>query len=764
MAPSATSHGLPRALIMPALYSYVGHWRHVIQIFASLGLLLTALGLSGGSWYFWDKIGDALIPAGRYLVLVGLMCAGAAPVVSYLRGHGWPSKETFADKRVWSVGLLAIFFSDWLVRPWGLFKGPTIRGELLVGGFICYLLLRKRRWIRFFSLWPAIVVGLLVWSFHVASKGALLFSDDHAMFLFRLRLLRENFPSIPFWSPLWNAGFDARDFFATGALNAYFLSAPLLYLFPAETVYPAIICGILWILAPASTYVASRLVGLPAIAAALSTTLSLCSGLFWFRWALKYGTVGFITSAALFPLVLALSVRFIKDTKPSIRSGAALCIVTSLMLLWSPSGIAALPILLVAIPQLPRLVRSKRHIIALAVLVALNLPWVCMMWKVSSVGRFLNSHTETLATPTPTTIRDSGSSLAAPPSLSSANATQYRHKSGSISFKKALGNWQNNATALNPIIVVLSVPALIVFSGIARSSIIAVCVWLFLLGTVGVSLKPQLELDRMIVIASIVICIPIGQYLAHLFATASRGLSWRLAASCTGAFMLIGPFAATSVVLNRSDDTYSFADKEVASLVRTLSSNAVGGRVVFSGCVLHQLSGGHLAPLPLWSQTPMVASSYAHNIWKYEQPIPEPLLSRGDPGIREFFDLMNASLVTAHEPTWIEYFKTRPAEYEQIWRGTEFFVFRRLNYSPSYTLRGELVDLTFTSSSISFTPASDSLVLKFRHFPFMQASSCKLRSEPSAAGFDLVSLSGCTPGTRVTIQSVSPARRLFGGA
>ncbi len=736
----------------------------MIQILASLGLLLTALGLSGGAWHIWDKVGDALIPAGRYLVVVGLVCAGAAAMVSYLREHGWPSKETFADKRVWTLGLLAIFFSDWLVRPWGLFKGPTIRGELLVGGFICYLLLRNRRWIGFFSLWPIIIVGLLLWSFQVASNGALLFSDDHAMFLFRLKLLRDNFPSIPFWSPLWNAGFDARDFFATGALNAYFMSAPLLYLFPAETVYPVIICGILWFLAPACVYLASRLVGLSRVAAALATSLSLCSGLFWFRWALKYGTVGFITSAALFPLVLALAVGFIKQARPSIQSAAALCLSTTLMLLWSPSGIAALPILLVALPHLPRLICSKRHIITFAVIVGLNLPWMCIMWKVSSVGRFLNSHTESLATPTPTTTIDSGSSASPLPAPGSVSASTYRHKSGSLSFKKALANWQNNATALNPVIVALAIPALVVFSSIARPYIIAVSAWLFLLGTVGVSLKPQLELDRMIVIASIVATIPIGQYLALLFAAAGRGLSWRLAGSCAGAFMLIGPFAATSVVLNRSDDTYSFADREVASFVRILSNNAAGGRVVFSGCVLHQLSGGHLAPLPLWAKAPMVASSYAHNIWKYEQPIPEVLLSRGDSGIREFLDLMNASLVTAHEPTWVEYFKTRPTDYEQIWRGTDFFVFKRRNYSPSYTVRGELADLTFTSNSISFTPSTDSLVLKFRHFPFIQASSCQLRPEPSSAGFNLISLSKCIPGTRVTIQSVSPVQRLLGGA
>ena len=735
-----------------------------MPLLASTGFLLIVLGLSGGAWHFWERNGDALIPAGRYLILAGILCSALATIVSYLRGKGLPSKESFLDGRVWTCGLLAIFFSDWITRPWGLFKGPAVRGELILGALICFLLLRKQVWIHFFRYWPVVVVGLLIWSFTVASNGYLLFSDDHAMFLFRLKLLKENFPSIPFWSPLWNAGIDARDFFATGALNAFFLGAPFLYLFPVETVYPFLIGGILWVLAPLCVFLAARLLGLSTLAASLSTTLSLCSGLFWFRWALKYGTVGFITSTALFPLVTALAIAFIRAERPSLLRGAALCISTTLMLFWSPSGIAAAPILLVALPQIPRLLRSKRHVAALCIIIALNLPWVCMMWKVSKVARFLDSPTTEAVPPTPTTSIETADSRHNSSPTITTETTTYRHKKDSISFKKALNHWQNNAVALNPLLVILSLPALIAFSGAARLYFIAICTWLLLLGTVGVSLKPQLELDRMIVIASILVSIPVGQYLLQLFLSAQKGITWRIAASSAGAFVLIGPFAATSVVLNRSDDLYTFTNKEVTSLVRTLSTHASGGRVLFTGCVLHQMSGGHLAPLPMWSNTPMIASSYAHNIWKYEQPIPQQLIARGDAGIIEFLDLVNASVVVAHEPKWIEYFKVRQADYQQVWRGEVFFVFKRINYTPSYTISGELSDLSFTSRDITFVPKSDSLVLKFRHFPFITSTSCAIEAQPSAAGFNIIALSGCTPGQPVTIRSVSPAKRLLGNS
>lgn len=735
---------------------------HVIHLLASSALLLIVLGVSGGAWYFWEKSNEAIVPAGRYLVAAGLVLAGCAALMAYLRGHGRPTKEAFTEHRTWVVGLVVIFLSDWMCRPWGLFKGPTIRGELLVGAIVCFILLHYRVWSRFFTAWPIVVAGLLLWSFSVASRGVLLFSDDHPMFLFRLKLLRENFPSIPFWSPLWNAGIDARDFFATGALNAYFLSAPLVHLLPVETAYPYIIAGLLWVFAPLCLYASARLVGLPVVAASIATTLALCSGLFWFRWALKYGTVGFITSASLFPLVTALSIRVIRAERPTIASLAALVITTTLMLLWSPSGIAVLPVLVVALPHLPRLVRSRRHLLTACIIIALNLPWMYMMWKVSNVGRFLDSHNSSTVPPTPAPALESNPTIRMPDP--SASGTTFRHRSGSINLKRALKYWQDNATALNPLIVVLSVPALIAFAGIARWYMIVTAAWLLFLGTVGVSLKPQLELDRMIVIAALLVTIPIGQFLYQVFASAARGTSWRIAAAIAGAFVVIGPFAATSVVLNRSDDTYTFAGKELPSFTRALSRHAAGGRVLFSGCVLHQLSGGHLAPLPMWAGVPMVASSYAHNIWKYEQPIPQSFLSRGDPGIREFFNLMNASVVTAHEPLWIEYFKSRPSEYEQVWRSDVFFVFRRLHYTSSYTINGGLTDLTFTSHSISFTPTSESLTIKFRHFPFITASSCEIHPHPSGAGFNFVSLTSCTPGERVTIQSVSPIRRLLGSS
>ncbi|MEY4700662.1 MAG: hypothetical protein RL326_849, partial [Pseudomonadota bacterium] len=469
-----------------------------MHILASFGLLLIVLGLSGGAWFLWDRAGDAVIPAGRYLGEAGALSVVIAYAMSMIRQRRLLELRDFTDPRAWSVGLVIIVVSDWICRPWGLFEGPTIRGEIIVGSLAMFALLH-RWWGCFLLYWPLASAALILWSFTIASNGLLLFSDDHAMFLFRLKLLKENFPSIPFWSPLWNAGFDARDFFATGALNAFLLGAPLIYLFPVESVYNILVAGILWVLLPASVFAGAALIGVSRIGASVAATLSLCSGLFWYRWSLKYGTVGFIVSGTLFPLVIGLGLRFIEYRRPHKRLCLSLVLTTSLMLLWSPSGVALLPLGLCALPKLRHMLLSRRHILTVVLIAVINIPWMTMMWKVSNVGKFLDADKGThLATQeAPPTTADSGTGDMATKANRSAGET-FRHRSGAIDAKKSLNQWHNNASALNPLLVVFALPALLSLTGLPRMALGLLTMWLMLLGTVGVSLKPQLELDRMV--------------------------------------------------------------------------------------------------------------------------------------------------------------------------------------------------------------------------------------------------------------------------
>ena len=344
---------------------------------------------------------------------------------------------------------------------------------------------------------------------------------------------------------------------------------------------------------------------------------------------------------------------------------------------------------------------------------------------------------------------------------SAPESATYRHRPEGLNLKKSLKNWQESVGSASPLFVVLAIPAIIALTRPYRLVYGAVCLWLVTLGTVGVSLKPQLELDRMLVVAGLLSSFPIALFIVRMFHESSRGLRYRAAAIICGAFMLASPFATRQMLQNQLYDKYYFAGPEVQELSTTISSLSKGGRGLFTGCVLHQLSEGHLAPLPFWSETPLIASSYAHNIWKYEQPIPASFLQQGDTGITRYFDLMNVTVVMAHEPEWRRYFMERPTLYAERSREKDFMVFERIGVTPSYVLEGDAKDVTQTYHSASLTPLSQRVVLKFKHFPFLRSSGCKLSTYPVAPELSLVELSECRIGEPITIESISPMQRLM---
>lgn len=737
-----------------------------MHIAASAALLIVVLGLTGGAWSFWDQSQPALIPAGRFPVTVGLLLGTLTCARSLLRNRRLPSAAELSNPVVWSFGLVVIFLSDFLVRPWGFYVDPLVRGPIVV----CLLLFFLALWIRLpvvLALWLCASLGGLAYAFMAASHGAILLMDDHAMFFFRLKLLRENFPSIPFWSPIWNAGFDARDFFATGALNVFALFSPLIYLLDLERSYNWIVAILLWGFTPACAFVASRILGGNRNASLIAAGLSVSTSLLWYRWALKYGTLGFVTSTALFPLCVALWFLFLGEKRPGWPLCITLATCSTLMFFWSPSAIALAPMGIVALGKLPGIVRSSRHLLTLTLILALNLPWVAMMWRVSHVGNFISSGT----------VSAPAAGAAMPPSADSAKAAEpeegedpapaapvqdFRHRSEGLNARHAMKELHTQVNALNALLLVFAVPALISLPAGARFACSLTVAWLMFLGTFGVTVKPQLELDRMGLIAAMLLVVPVSRYLSVLFAAAGRSVSCRAAATLAGAFLLVSPLPVLLIVRNASIEQFQFQGPKLIELTNVISRHAGDGRALFSGCMLHEMSGAHVAPMALWSRTPLIASSFAHNIWHYTQPIPQPFVQRGDEGITEYLNLMNASVVTAHEPAWIKFFSDRPSQFEEVHRAGKIVVYRRIGYVPTFVLQGEASQLTQTTSSVTLVPGTSRVVLKMRHFPFLVSSHCVLKPFNAGADTTFIELSECPVGTPVTIRSVPPLKRLLG--
>jgi hypothetical protein len=267
----------------------------------------------------------------------------------------------------------------------------------------------------------------------------------------------------------------------------------------------------------------------------------------------------------------------------------------------------------------------------------------------------------------------------------------------------------------------------------------------------------------MLVLLSVALTYPVANYLIHVWKEHQLQTGFAKAPGIVlGGFLLASPFATSSVIMNRTSEQYYFATPAVQTMIDLAKRETEGGRMLFTGCVVHDLSGGHLAPLASWSNIPMVASSFAHNLWWYTQIIPTSFLRRGDEGITDYFNYMNSTVILAHEPYWREYFLARPAHYKEIWRGDTFIAFKRLGYTSQYSLESGVVVSEMTTNSVTFTTTAPTAVLKFKHFPFLVSDACKVEKFTVAPELDLIKVSECPINTPITLKSTPPRNRILG--
>jgi len=114
----------------------------------------------------------------------------------------------------------------------------------------------------------------------------------------------------------------------------------------------------------------------------------------------------------------------------------------------------------------------------------------------------------------------------------------------------------------------------------------------------------------------------------------------------------------------------------------------------------------------------------------------------------------------AHEPHWRRYFTERPQQYALKEHQKDFMIFERIGYTPSYVLEGEAKDISQNSNSVTLTPLTDRVVVKFKYFPFLTATGCKVAPYPIVPELSLIELSGCRVGESIRLESVSPLTRL----
>ncbi len=665
--------------------------------------------------------------------------------------YQWHTKVLTPSTTAAGIGLLVLFASQWLQLRYGLFQSPVIRGEILLFSLLSLGWLIRKKPLPLTAL-LFLASTSLIYMLATTADGRLIFSDDNPTFLYRLMLLKENFPDIPFYNPLWNTGIDQRDFFATGTLNFFLLFSPLLYIFPVPQLYNWLVSGLLFILTPALIAFACSLAGFKRRACLIAALLALAPSLLWFRWALQYGTLGFITATALIPLNLVLASRAIgRESKFSLAHSLLLVMSTTLMLFWSPSGLVFIPAIVLTLLLIKRVYKRKLLLLTAILLLCINLPWIGLFWKVSKVSSFLDSEKQAV-------VESETQQVTKAP-----RKKDFKEKTQSFSLERTLEKYREIATSANPLILLFFIPGIFLLGRDYRLVFGATTIWLLFLGGAASAIKPQLELDRMLVILLMVLTIPVAAAIDHLLTRSEAKSRWRPVRILTSAivlgFLCSGVYATGSILRGRSIIPLAFSSRLVPELTNAVQTHAGNGRILFSGFVLHDFSGGHIAPLALLSNRPLIASSPVHNLWSYQQVFPEDFIQRKDKGIQEYLNLHNVSTVVAHEKFWREYFETRTDRFHKVWSYENFTMFERLNAPDSYFLEGDGALLEQTSHSIRLSLKSDEAIISFNYFPFLSSEHCKLSPHRITNDIHFIKVSECTQKQAIVIHSVNPIKR-----
>jgi hypothetical protein len=594
--------------------------------------------------------------------------------------------------------------------------------------------------------------------FSSASAGRTIFSDDHPAFLYRLHQLKESFPLIPFYNPSWNGGVEAREFFPSGALGLFLLWFPLIYFFDLWSNYNLIVTGTLFLLVPVliatATFLQSRSITASLVAGIVGVTASAL----WYRWALSYGTLPFLLSMAALPVVVS-ACRSVVVVDECFTWGTALLLFASgsLAIFWPLSGVVLIPLLggVLLYVILRRYRKRPQHgdylfYCTVAALFIVHLPWILIFASASKIFAFVSL------------IPDTGSSSQAATHAVHAASFNAPHlqKHGILYGSVILA--REFLRSMNPLLLLLVIPAVARSATPVRMLTGCVVVCSIGLAVLGPILKPQLELQRFWFLAAMVSIPVVAERIADAFARSTRVTSLHTFSSTVVlSLLLLAPHWLSRIVTNESDNRFYFEQPVVKELAAAIDASAGSGRAVFSGFVLHELNNGHLAPLPILTKVPLVASSYQHDKWRYTESIPPEFIRAGAPGVTKYLDYVNATVVLAHHPYWKKWFRQHKDGYSEIGVVAPFVVFRRIGFVPSYfeSGSGEILEQSYTG--VRIIPATESVTLRFNYLPLLVASSCQISPKMIEPSLTLIHLSKCTPGEVVTISMKSPVARLL---
>ncbi|MCO6430477.1 MAG: hypothetical protein J5J00_06405 [Deltaproteobacteria bacterium] len=704
----------------------------IASVIFTLGLAFAVLAVGFGEFHLFGNL--TVIPSTLSGLLIGAGLTALGCLLAYLRGE-----RLSLSAPVLIICLALILISDIPYRRYNYYQSPPMAVELLIGGAAVLILaafIPK-------AVMPLIMVLSLLSGlagFLYLANGRFLVSDDHSSFLFRLIQLKENFPFIPFYSTEWNGGYEAREFFPSGILNVFFIFAPFIYLFDISSIYTYLVAALLFAVHPALIWLAARVVRFSIPASCAAVACSIYCSLLWYKWALVFGTIGFLTSLAAIPVVLALLAKASDESSNWRKSDAVLFfLASSLSLFWPLSTLILMPAGAFFLLNFKRIWRKAGMSAAVIALIVFHLPWMLIFAHASGVFNFVSSST----------------------------AGKAVHANYSAGVWKAFAELREAIGNSSTVILFLFTPGILLLKSLSLKRLTLVTgAWLLILGTTGTIFKPQLELNRMFMVLFFLLALPAGLAAAEFLRVGSEMLRAR---SWPGFLYLIPtvvlaltPFRLWKVATNQTVERFSFSNSLVKQLAEDIEEYCTGkGRTIFAGFTLHELEGGHVAPLASFTKLPLIAMSFQHNVWTYVDVFPEDFRSRGEEGILEYLDLYNVGCVIAHDRGWLRWFKKRPEMFQFQTKLGRFNLFTRTGFESNYFFSGAGRVLEGPASSIRLRLDTPEAVIKFNFLPFLRSDKCRLKSFPAGSNIQLIQLSACPTGAEIVISSIPPWSRLW---
>jgi hypothetical protein len=570
----------------------------------------------------------------------------------------------------WLLGGLLLFLVSPAVRQRGFYLAEWFDpGQpWLAAGLTRWVLLSAAlaalfawRRIRTGPVLGAIVAGsilLCAVRLFATTGGVPLYRDDHPSMMYRLWLFLQTFPQTVNYSPFWNGGVLDSTPVSSGIQGVGLLLWPLWKLLPVHEAYtPAV--GLLYLLVlPALAAAAARLAGGDRLAAGVAALLGLGISRHFFLWALHFGTVGAsLAGAFVMPTAAALYRVVVLGRR---ERWLALVLTASLFftIQWPPGllMLACLGLGVLACPGTWNL-RTLGFLAGCgAVALLLDIPALrAILDKTSSPLSFAIQQA-----PSPADAE----AAAAAPGLADQLAAGLR----------TLGA---HAVEAHPVLVFLGFGGALLAGRLAGRRFFAPALLGFaLLGTLGPALRPNLQLERLVLPGLFAAVVPAALVAGRVLGADTRGA--RAVRAALLALLALGGVAVARIHGNRTTAPYVTLNDQVRGVIEAVEQRQpAGGRVLFAGSMVHALGRGHVAYLPVLTDTEMMACDYYHfppRMVEYNYP---PRAHRtNEAAMAEFLDAYDVTHIVTFRRDWLRYFSEHTNRYEQVGQVDEHAIYR----------------------------------------------------------------------------------------